>query len=58
LGISPAAHDHGVPDGAVDDYATDIAGDPYRFRNQPGTLDASLFRKLFRASHTGEIPRF
>lgn len=53
LGVSPAARDHGVPDGAVEAYASDIAGDPYRFRNQPGTLDEAVFLKLFRASHEG-----
>ena len=53
LGLSPAARDHGVPDGALDAYAADIAGDPYRFRNQPGTLDETVFLKLFRASHDG-----
>ena len=53
LGISPAARDHGVPDGVVNAYATELAGDPYRFRNQPGTIDESLLQKLFQASYEG-----
>lgn len=56
VGISPAARDHGVPEGVVDAYAADIAQDPYRFRNQPGTLDAAVFQNLFRASHEGNVP--
>ncbi len=58
LEVSPAARDHGVPDGMVDVYAADIAGDPYRFRNQPGTLDEGVFQKLFGASHEGNVPVF
>jgi len=56
LGVSPAARDHGVPDGVVDEYAADIANDPYRFRNQPGALDVAMFQRLFRASHAGQAP--
>jgi len=56
LDMSPAAGAYGVTEADADAYAADIAGDPYRFRNQPGTLDAAVFRALFRASQTGTIP--
>ena len=56
LEMSSAAGSYGVTEEDADAYAADIAGDPYRFRNQPGTLDEAVFRALFRASQSGKVP--
>lgn len=56
LGVSPAAADHGVDGAALEEFAQEIARDPYRFRNQPGTLDAARLLALFQASHRGTFP--
>jgi alcohol dehydrogenase class IV len=53
LKMSPASGDYGVSEADADAHAADIAGDPYRFRNQPGTLDEGVFKRLFRASQAG-----
>jgi len=53
LNISPAAKDHGVPEHALDSYAQEIAADPYRFRNQPGTINLYMVRKFYQDSWAG-----
>lgn len=53
LRISPAARDHGVPESALEQYANEIAGDPYRFRNQPGNIDRDTVLTLYRHSWAG-----
>jgi len=53
LKISPAARDHGVPESVLEQYAREIAGDPYRFRNQPGTIDRDTVLSLYRHSWAG-----
>ncbi len=53
LGVSPAARDHGVPESVLDGYADEVAGDPYRFRNQPGVITPELVRRLYHASWEG-----
>jgi alcohol dehydrogenase class IV len=58
LGVSPAARDAGVSSAALADHATDIAGDPYRFKNQVGSLDPSHIEQLFRASWAGQSAGF
>ncbi|NLF59334.1 MAG: iron-containing alcohol dehydrogenase [Candidatus Hydrogenedens sp.] len=56
VGVSPAAADHGVDGAALAGFAEELAQDPYRFRNQPGTLDAARLLALFQASHRGTFP--
>lgn len=53
LGVSPAAHAAGVPAEALSGFALEIASDPYRFKNQLGTLDAPAVEALFEASYRG-----
>ncbi|HOK90558.1 MAG TPA: iron-containing alcohol dehydrogenase [Candidatus Hydrogenedentes bacterium] len=53
LGISPAARDYGVPESVLGTYAREIAGDPYRFRNQPGPIDRDTVFTLYRHSWSG-----
>jgi alcohol dehydrogenase class IV len=52
-GVSPAARDAGVAEAALAGFAQDIAGDPYRFKNQWGTFDARAVEALFQDSHDG-----
>ncbi len=56
VGVSPAAADHGVDASMLAGFAEELAQDPYRFRNQPGTLDAPRLLALFQASHRGAFP--
>lgn len=52
-GVSPAARDAGVSQAALAGFAQDIAGDPYRFKNQWGTFDARAVEALFQDSYDG-----
>lgn len=55
LGVSPAAASHGAHAGQLASFATAIAADPYRFRNQPGTLDESSCLRLYEQAYEGSI---
>jgi len=55
-GVAPDAASHGVSEADAIRFAKDIAKDPYRFRNQPGTLDGETLCALFLSSVRGEFP--
>jgi alcohol dehydrogenase class IV len=55
LGVSPAARDAGVAPESLDAYAAEVASDPYRFRNQPGTLGREDVSRFFHQSYEGAI---
>jgi alcohol dehydrogenase class IV len=54
LGVSPAARDAGVAPDDLQVYADEVAADPYRFRNQPGTVGREEVYRFFRESYEGE----
>lgn len=53
IDFSPAAQDHGVPESALAGMADDIIDDPYRFKNQVGTLGRDDVYQMFRRSWSG-----
>lgn len=54
LGVSAAARDHGVTEAQIERFATEIAGDPYRFRNQIGELSREDVLRFYRQSYAGD----
>ena len=53
--FSPSAKEHDVPEGALVDMAHGIANDPYRFKNQVGTLTETQVYSLYHASWVGTV---
>lgn len=53
LGVSSAAKDHGLPPDNFARWADEIANDDYRWKNQPGRLDARGIEALYRESWQG-----
>ncbi|MBM3290688.1 MAG: iron-containing alcohol dehydrogenase [Candidatus Hydrogenedentes bacterium] len=55
LGVSPAARDHGVAERQLDTFATQIANDSYRFRNQIGDLGRDEVLGFYQKSFLGVV---
>ena len=55
LGVSRCARDHGVTDKQIEVFATEIAKDPYRFRNQIGELTRDDVCRFYRQSMDGSL---
>lgn len=53
--VSPAAGDAGVHADQLAEFAEQLAGEPYRFRNQLGTLDEADCLRLFKQAYHGSI---
>ena len=54
-GVSPAARDAGVDRGLLESFAQDVAGDPYRFRNQVGEISQSAILRFYQAAYEGAL---
>lgn len=55
LGVSRCASDHGVTEVQIETFATEIAKDPYRFRNQIGDLTRDDVYRFYRQSLDGSL---
>ncbi|MCC6154814.1 MAG: iron-containing alcohol dehydrogenase [Candidatus Hydrogenedentes bacterium] len=55
LGVSRRARDHGVTEEQIETFATEIAKDPYRFRNQIGDLTRDDVYRFYRQSLDGTL---
>ncbi|MCC6794846.1 MAG: iron-containing alcohol dehydrogenase [Candidatus Hydrogenedentes bacterium] len=55
LEVSRCAHDHGVTEEQIEKFATEIAKDPYRFRNQIGDLTRDDVYRFYRQSLDGAL---
>lgn len=55
LGVSRRARDHGVTEEQIETFATEIAKDPYRFRNQIGDLTRDDVYRFYRQSLDGSL---
>lgn len=55
LGVSPAARDAGADPGRLADFAHDIIGDPYRFKNQVGEFAEEDVLALYQQACDGAI---
>jgi alcohol dehydrogenase class IV len=53
LGISCAAKDHNADAAQFEAFAADVAGDPYRFRNQIGEISGEKILTFYRESFEG-----
>lgn len=53
VGVSPSARDAGVGCDALRTFAEEVAGDPYRLRNQPGSITADDVYAWFEQSYLG-----
>ncbi len=55
LGVSRRACDHGVTEEQIEAFATEIAKDPYRFRNQIGDLARDDVFRFYQQSLEGSL---
>lgn len=53
LDVSPAAGEAGVESNRFEEFTDELAGDPYRFRNQPGTVTRDDVFRFFQESYAG-----
>ncbi len=55
LGVSPAARDAGVEESRLEAMATNIASDPYRYRNQIGDITRDKIAAFYHQAYTGAL---
>ncbi len=51
--VSPAAQQHGVEESRLEFFAREVAKDPYRYRNQLGTITEEVILQFYRHSFAG-----
>jgi alcohol dehydrogenase class IV len=55
LGVDPAAKNAGVAGDRLEEFAREVAADPYRFRNQPGSIGESEVLRFYEQAYEGAI---